>query len=53
MKKYADALWGVCNERNINVNLQRNLIEVRPDSRTAVFEKLYKPGETTEIQVIL
>ena len=28
VKKYADALWEVCKERNINVNLRQHLIEV-------------------------
>ncbi|XP_044259033.1 sulfide:quinone oxidoreductase, mitochondrial, partial [Tribolium madens] len=50
VKKYADALWKVCEERNINVNLRTNLIEVRPDKREAVFQNLDKPEELTTYQ---
>ncbi|XP_076030024.1 sulfide quinone oxidoreductase [Oratosquilla oratoria] len=46
IKKYADALWKVVEERNINVNLRRNLIEVKPDTREAVFQNLDEPEET-------
>ncbi|KAJ8947839.1 hypothetical protein NQ318_009984, partial [Aromia moschata] len=47
VKKYADALWNVCKERNINVNLCTNLIEINGDKREAVFQNLDKPEETT------
>lgn len=40
VKRYADALWKVVEERKIEVNLRTNLIEVRPDKRVAVFENL-------------
>lgn len=43
VEKYADALWKLCNERDINVNLRSNLIEIKPDSREAIFEDLDKP----------
>uniref|UniRef100_A0A6Q2YRR3 Sulfide:quinone oxidoreductase, mitochondrial n=1 Tax=Esox lucius TaxID=8010 RepID=A0A6Q2YRR3_ESOLU len=46
VKKYADALWEIVKNRNIQVNLRQNLIEVRPDKQQAVFENLDKPGET-------
>jgi len=42
VKKYADALWKVVNERNIQVNLNRNLVEV--DGKEAVFENLEDPS---------
>ncbi|XP_033336171.2 sulfide quinone oxidoreductase [Megalopta genalis] len=46
VKKYADALWGVCKRKNITVNLQTSLVEIRPASQEAVFQKLDKPDET-------
>jgi len=47
IKKYADALWKLVEERNIEVNLRRNLVEVRGQSNEAVFEHLDEPGKTT------
>jgi hypothetical protein len=46
VKKYADALWEVVKERDIEVNLRSNLIEVKPDTREAIFQNLDKPEET-------
>ncbi|KAJ8252444.1 hypothetical protein COCON_G00217560 [Conger conger] len=46
VKKYADSLWEIVKSRDLNVNLRHNLIEVRPEKREAVFEKLDSPGET-------
>ena len=46
VKKYADALLKIIEERNIAVNYKCNLIEVRADKQEAVFENLDKPGET-------
>ncbi|NXX25825.1 SQOR protein, partial [Nicator chloris] len=46
VKKYADALLEVIEDRNLAVNYKRNLIEVRADKQEAVFENLDKPGET-------
>jgi len=40
VKKYADALWKVVEQRGINVNLRHNLIEVKSDTKEAVFEHL-------------
>ena len=41
VKKYADALWKVVEARgNITVTLNHNLMEVRPDTREAVFVNL-------------
>ena len=46
VKKYADALWEVVKEKEINVNLRSNLIEIKPDSKEAIFQNLDKPEET-------
>lgn len=46
VKKYADALLKIIEERNIAVNYKCNLVEVRADKQEAVFENLDKPGET-------
>ncbi|XP_076631160.1 sulfide quinone oxidoreductase [Colletes latitarsis] len=46
VKKYADALWNVCGQRDITVNLQMNLVEINTSAREAVFQRLDKPNET-------
>ena len=46
VKRYADALWKVVAARNIEVNLNSNLIEVNPDKREATFENLQCPDKT-------
>uniref|UniRef100_A0A5F9DR72 Sulfide:quinone oxidoreductase, mitochondrial n=1 Tax=Oryctolagus cuniculus TaxID=9986 RepID=A0A5F9DR72_RABIT len=46
VKKYAEALEEIIQERNLTVNYKQNLIEVRADKQEAVFENLDKPGET-------
>lgn len=51
VKKYADSLWDIVKERDLQVNLRQNLIEVRADKQEAVFENLDKPGETKVIEV--
>ncbi|XP_070093244.1 sulfide:quinone oxidoreductase, mitochondrial isoform X2 [Equus caballus] len=51
VKKYADALKEIIQERNLAVNYKQNLIEVRADKQEAVFENLDKPGETQVISV--
>lgn len=51
VKHYADALWPVMKKRNITVNLQRNLVEVKPEQNIAIFENLEKPGERFEEKV--
>nr|CAD7413478.1 unnamed protein product [Timema poppensis] len=48
VKKYADSLWKVVERRNIEVNLKRNLLEVRPHKKEAIFEDLDEPGKTYE-----
>lgn len=40
VKKYADALWRVVERRGIKVNLQRELVMIRPQEREAVFDVL-------------
>ncbi|XP_022913105.2 sulfide:quinone oxidoreductase, mitochondrial-like [Onthophagus taurus] len=40
VKRYADALWEVVKKRDIKVNLQTSLVEVKPDKNEAVFENL-------------
>ncbi|XP_047350939.1 sulfide:quinone oxidoreductase, mitochondrial isoform X2 [Vespa velutina] len=46
VKKYADVLWKVCNERNIIVNTSTNLVKIDVSKREATFEKLDNSGET-------
>ncbi|KAF4526108.1 hypothetical protein B566_EDAN007602 [Ephemera danica] len=46
VKKYADALWVICKNRGLEVNLRHNLVEVKPKESAAIFENLDKPGET-------
>lgn len=52
MKRYADALWKIVEERNIKVNLRTNLIEVKPEEKVAIFQNLDKPEEKTKMEVI-
>ena len=40
VKKYADALWEVVKGRGIDVHLRTHLVEVKPDTKEAVFENL-------------
>lgn len=40
VKKYADALWEVVKSRNIDVHLRHNLVEVKSETKEAVFENL-------------
>lgn len=51
VKKYADALWKVCNEKDIQVNLTTNLIEIKPDRKEAIFQDLKNPDKKKTIQV--
>ncbi|XP_037933963.1 sulfide:quinone oxidoreductase, mitochondrial-like isoform X2 [Teleopsis dalmanni] len=46
VKHYADALWKIIEKRDIKVNLRRNLIEIKPESDTAIFQNLDNPSET-------
>jgi eukaryotic sulfide quinone oxidoreductase len=47
VKHYAAALWKVVENRDINVNLRTNLIEVLPGGKQAVFENLDTQEKTT------
>ena len=40
VKKYADALWEVVKGRGIDVQLRNHLVEVKPETKEAVFENL-------------
>ncbi|KAF3854966.1 hypothetical protein F7725_023021 [Dissostichus mawsoni] len=51
IKKYADSLWEIVKQRDLQINMRQNLIEVRADKQEAVFENLDKPGETKVFQV--
>ncbi|CAN7980465.1 unnamed protein product [Ixodes pacificus] len=46
--KYADALWGVVKDRDITVNLKHELVEVKPQSKEAVFCLLDSPATPKE-----
>ncbi|XP_034060863.1 sulfide:quinone oxidoreductase, mitochondrial isoform X1 [Gymnodraco acuticeps] len=50
IKKYADSLWEIVKQRDLQINMRQNLIEVRADKQEAVFENLDKPGETKVFQ---
>lgn len=50
IKKYADSLWEIIKQRDLQVNLRQNLIEVRADKQEAVFENLDNPGETKVVE---
>ena len=49
VKKYADALWEVVKGRGINVHLKQNLVEVKPETKEAVFENLDSGQSDTDI----
>ena len=52
--KYAAAMMKICKERNIHVNLRQNLIEIKPDTKEAVFLKLdSEPEELVTLPVSL
>lgn len=53
VKKYADALWKVCKERDINVKTRSNLVKIDVDKREATFENLDVPGETSTMKYSL
>ncbi|CAF3419907.1 unnamed protein product [Rotaria sp. Silwood1] len=44
VKKYAAALMEVVKKRNIQLNTRLNLVEVRANSKEAIFENLDQPG---------
>ncbi|KAL1512774.1 hypothetical protein ABEB36_002306 [Hypothenemus hampei] len=47
VKKYANALWKICIERNITVNTRTNLVSIDSNKKEATFENLDKPEERT------
>lgn len=49
VKTYADALWKICKERNIQVNTRTNLVSINPEKQEATFENMDKPEEKTTI----
>ena len=53
VKKYADALTEVIKERNIQANFSHQLIEVKPDTKEAVFRLLDQPEGTTKTFKVL
>ncbi|CAH0551062.1 unnamed protein product [Brassicogethes aeneus] len=50
VKTYADALWKICKERGINVNLKTNLKEIDVFNKEATFENLNIPEELTKVK---
>jgi len=48
VKKYADALWKVVNGRGINIHLRHHLIEIKPETKEAIFENLDTNDLVTE-----
>lgn len=48
VKKYADALEKVVKKRNIAVNFRHELVEVKPDTKEAVFRLLDDPAGKTK-----
>lgn len=52
-KYFADALWIVANDRNIDVNLKTNLIKVDGDRNVAVFANVENPNEQTSVEVCI
>ncbi|OQR75895.1 sulfide:quinone oxidoreductase [Tropilaelaps mercedesae] len=51
VKKYAEALWRVAKLKDINVNLQHNLVQVLPDKRQAIFEKVENDNRKTLVSM--
>ena len=47
VKHYADSLWLVVKNRDINVNLSTNLVEVNANAKQATFENLTTKERTT------
>ncbi|UJR37096.1 hypothetical protein I4U23_029800 [Adineta vaga] len=46
VKKYAAALMEIVKNKNIQLNTRLNLIEVRSETKEAIFENLDQPGST-------
>lgn len=52
-KYFADALWKVVNEREIEVNLKTNLVEVQGEKNIAIFANVDNPKEKKSMEVSL
>ncbi|KAL1140388.1 hypothetical protein AAG570_000320 [Ranatra chinensis] len=50
VKHYADKLMQLCQERDIDVGLREELVEVKPDSKEAVFKNLDVPNDERTIE---
>lgn len=50
-KYFADALWKVASERQVDVNLKTNLIEVQGHKNTAIFANVDNPNEKSSVEV--
>lgn len=50
-KYFADPLWKVANEREVEVNLKTNLVEVRGDKNIAIFANVENPNERNSVEV--
>ncbi|XP_018335772.1 sulfide:quinone oxidoreductase, mitochondrial [Agrilus planipennis] len=50
VKRYADALWKIVENRGIHVNLRTNLVKIDPDKRIAYFENLDNPDIKTQLE---
>lgn len=53
VKYFADALWKVVKERDIQVNLKTNLVEVNHEKNVAVFANTERPSVRTSIEVLV
>jgi len=54
VKKYADALNQLIQERDIRTNFHHELIEVKPDTKEAIFRLLDQPkGATKSFKVYI
>lgn len=51
VKHYANALWKVCEKRDLKVNLRTNLVKIYPHKKQALFENLDKPDQTMTMDV--
>ena len=51
VKKYAESLMKVVQERGIELNTQTHLIEIDYKNKQAIFEKLDKPGTIVKMNV--
>ena len=51
VKKYADSLMSIVKKRDIQLNFKRNLIEIRPETKEAIFQILDdRPQTETKLE---